>query len=95
MQIQITSKKLEVTDAMKSHLENKMRKIKKHFDHIISAHVIFSTERGKHIVEATVHISGNELFAKNDESDMYASIDGLVDKLDRQIIKYKEKLKRH
>ena len=67
----------------------------RHFDHVTDVHVVLSVEKLRHTAEATVHISGGKLFADSTEEDMYAAIDGLADKLSRQITKHKEKLTDH
>ena len=72
-----------------------MGKLERHFDKVSNTHVILTLENLNHIAEATVHMSGNDIFAEASEGDMYAAIDALVDKLDRQVKKHKEKLKNH
>jgi putative sigma-54 modulation protein len=72
-----------------------MEKLERHFDKVSNTHVILSMENVTHKAEATVHMSGNDIFAEANEADMYAAIDSLVDKLDRQVKKHKEKLKNH
>ena len=95
MQINITGHHVEVTDALREYVSEKMEKLKRHFDHVTNVHVILTVEKQQQKAEATVHASGADLFAQHDTEDMYASIDGLVDKLDRQIIKHKEKITDH
>ena len=95
MQIQITGRQIEMTDAIKEFVHNKFSKLERHFDHISQVHVILSVEKERQIAEAKVSISGGELFADSQESSIYAAIDTLIDKLDRQIIKHKEKIKSH
>lgn len=91
MQLNISGHHLEVTDALKSYVEEKLQKLERHYDHITNAHVILTVEKLHQRAEATVHISGAEVFADADCDDMYAAIDKLTDKLDRQILKHKEK----
>ncbi|MBT3348385.1 MAG: ribosome-associated translation inhibitor RaiA [Thiotrichales bacterium] len=95
MQLNITGNHIEVTEAMKSYVTEKMGKLERHFDHVTNVHVIFSIEKSGQKVEATLHISGGEIFAESVADDMYASIDALIGKLDRQVIKHKEKLQKH
>lgn len=95
MQIQITGKHIQVTDPIKEFIHSKFSKLDRHFDHITQAHIIISIEKERHISEATVGVSGKNLFAKSESTDMYSAIDMLIDKLDAQLIKYKEKLKNH
>lgn len=95
MQINLTGRHLEVTDPLKTFVNDKFARLERHFDHINNVHVILSVEKVRQIAEATMHVNGGELFANSEASDMYAAIDLLVDKLDRQVIKHKEKLNRH
>jgi len=86
---------MDVTPALKSFTEEKLDKLGKHFDKIMSINVVFDVEKLRQIAEATVHIAHGELHASAESDDMYAAVDGLVDKLDKQLIKHKEKLKNH
>jgi len=95
MQVSITGHHVEVTSAMKQHVEDKIGKIKRHFDHVTDVHVILTVEKLEQKAEATVQISGAKLFADDVQADMYGAIDNMVDKLDRQIIKHKEKVQAH
>jgi putative sigma-54 modulation protein len=95
MQINITGHHVDVTEALKNYVTEKFAKLERHFDHVTNVHVILTVEKQIQKAEATVHVSGQDLFAHNETQDMYASIDGLVDKLDRQIIKHKEKIGDH
>jgi putative sigma-54 modulation protein len=95
MQISITGRHLEVTDSMKAYVEEKVNKLKRHFDHVTNIHVILEVEKNMHKAEATVQVSGATLFAEEHQEDMYAAIDLMVDKLDRQILKHKEKISNH
>lgn len=91
MQINISGHHVEVTDALKDYVINKMDKLERHFDHITNMQVILTVQKQRQIAEATVHIAGGDIHGKAETEDMYASIDSLVDKLDRQILKHKEK----
>ena len=91
MQIKITGHHVEVTDALKNYVNEKFQRIERHFEHVIDTHVILSVEKLVQKAEATVHVNGANLFAEQEHSDLYAAIDGLIDKLDRQTIKHKEK----
>lgn len=95
MQLNITGHHVEVTDSLKAYVAEKLERLEKHFDHINNVHVILSVEKQRQKSEATVSISGATLFADCTQDDMYASIDSMTDKLDRQIKKHKEKLKDH
>lgn len=91
MQINISGHHVELTDALRDYVNNKMEKLERHFDHITTTQVTLSVEKLRQIAEATVHVSGADLFAQAESQDMYASIDALIDKLDRQILKHKGK----
>ena len=95
MQIELTGHHIEVTDSLRDYVNEKMAKLERHFDKVSNIHVILEVEGGRHKAEATVHMSGHDVFANCTEEDMYAAIDGLVDKLDRQVKKYKEKITNH
>ena len=91
MQIKITGHHVEVSDALKNYVNEKFQRLERHFEHVIDTHVILSVEKLVQKAEATVHVNGANLFAEQVHSDLYAAIDGLIDKLDRQTIKHKEK----
>ena len=91
MNLKLTGNHVEITDAMREYVISKIGKITRHFDHVIDVSVILSVEKLKQKAEANVHIRGKDIFVEADSEDMYASIDSLVDKLDRQILKHKEK----
>jgi len=95
MQINLTGRHVDITDSMKNYVDTKFAKLERHFDHINNVHVILDVEKLNQKAEATLHVNGGEIFATNVHDDMYAAIDGLIDKLDRQVIKHKEKLSRH
>ncbi|MCE7913679.1 MAG: ribosome-associated translation inhibitor RaiA [Nitrosomonas sp. PRO4] len=91
MNLKLTGNHVEITDAMRDYVISKISKITRHFDHVIDVSVILSVEKLKQKAEANVHVRGKDIFVETDSEDMYASIDSLVDKLDRQILKHKEK----
>jgi putative sigma-54 modulation protein len=95
MQVSITGHHVEVTQALKTHVEEKLGKLTRHFDNVVDVHVILTVEKLEQKAEATVQISGAKLYAEDVQEDMYVAIDNMVDKLDRQIVKHKEKLKDH
>ncbi|RUO33447.1 ribosome hibernation promoting factor [Aliidiomarina sanyensis] len=95
MQINLTGHHVEITEALRDYVDSKFAKLERHFDHINNVHVILNVEKLLQKAEATVHLNGGEVFAASEHQDMYAAIDGLIDKLDRQVIKHKEKLKKH
>jgi putative sigma-54 modulation protein len=95
MNLQLTGHHIDITPALRAYVENKLERLTRHFDHVIDANVVLTVEGLQQIVEATLHVRGKDLFAEAREPDMYAAIDVLVDKLDRQIVKHKEKLTDH
>ena len=95
MQINLTGHHVDITDSLRDYVETKFTKLERHFEHINNVHVILNVEKLKQKAEATLHLSGTEVFATSERTDMYAAIDALIDKLDRQVIKHKEKAKRH
>jgi putative sigma-54 modulation protein len=95
MNLQITGRHLEVTDAIREFINEKLVRLERHFDHITGIHVILDVVKDTHIAEAKINLSGSEVFAESKMDDLYAAIDTLLDKLDRQVLKYKEKIKNH
>lgn len=95
MQINLTGHHVEITDSLRDYVDTKFTKLERHFDHINNVHVILNVEKLNQKAEATLHLKGGEVFATSEHNDMYAAIDSLIDKLDRQVIKHKEKIKRH
>lgn len=95
MQINLTGHHVDITESLRDYVDTKFAKLERHFEHITNVHVILNVEKITQKAEATVHLSGAEVFATSEHEDMYAAIDGLIDKLDRQVVKHKEKLKRH
>ncbi len=95
MQLNVTGHHIEITPALQTYVTNKFERLERHFDHVTNVHVVLTVEKLRHHAEATLHLSGAEVFADATEEDMYAAIDVLVDKLDRQIKKHKEKLTDH
>lgn len=91
MNLQITGHHVQVTPAIREYVSSKMERVTKHFDHVIDVNVILSVVKLQQKIEATVHVRGRDIFCESTEEDMYAAIDGLIDKLDRTIIKHKEK----
>ena len=91
MNLHLSGHHLEVTPAIRDYVTGKLDRITRHFDHVIDVNVILSVEKLKQKAEASVHLSGKDIFVESDDADMYAAIDILIDKLDRQIIKHKEK----
>lgn len=92
MQLSLTGHHVEITEALRNYVEEKLERLERHFEHVTNVHVILSVSKLQKKAEATVHLSGADVFAEAVFEDMYASIDALVDKLDRQVLKHKEKL---
>ena len=95
MQLTITGHHLEITVPLREYVESKMERLQRHFDQITATHVILTVETMVQKAEATIHIAGGDLFAHAESEDMYAAIDALADKLDRQLIKHKQKHRGH
>lgn len=91
MQITVSGHHVEVTPALRDYVNNKLSKLQRHFDNITNTAVTLSVEKLVQKAEANVHVAGADLFATCESEDMYAAIDSLTDKLDRQLIKHKEK----
>jgi putative sigma-54 modulation protein len=95
MQLSITGHHIEITPALRKYVDTKMERLERHFDHVTNMHVVLSVEKVRQKAEATLHVSGANLFANSEHEDMYAAIDALADKLDRQIKRHKEKMQDH
>ena len=91
MNLQLTGHHLEITAAMRDYLHSKLTRISNHFDHVIDIKVTMRVEKLAQKVEATLHVPGNDLHAECADENMYSAIDMLTDKLDRQVLKHKEK----
>ena len=95
MNISLSGHHVEITPALRAYLTNKLERVQRHFDHVTDMTVVLSVEKLRQKAEATLHVSGASLYADAEDGDMYAAIDALADKLDRQIKKHKEKLTDH
>ena len=95
MQINITGHRLEITPAIRAFTEEKFEKLERHFDHITAINVVYDVEKLRQIAEATVYVAKAELHASAESDNLYAAIDSLIDKLDRQLLKHKDKLHDH
>jgi putative sigma-54 modulation protein len=91
MNLNLTGRHLEITPAIREHVISKLDKVKRHFDNVIDINVILSVDKLKQMAEASVHLSGKTVFAETEDSNLYVAIDNLIDSLDRQILKHKEK----
>jgi putative sigma-54 modulation protein len=95
MHIHITGHHIEVTTSLRTFTEEKFNKLERHFDQITAINVVFDVQKLRKIAEATILVSKGELHASAESEDMYAAIDLLVDKLNRQLMKHKEKILDH
>jgi putative sigma-54 modulation protein len=95
MQLSVTGHHIEITDSLRHYVGTKLAKIERHFDHMTDIHCVLTVEKLQHKAEATIHVGGGTIHAEQTELNMYAAIDILVDKLDRQVKKHKEKLTDH
>ena len=97
MNLHLTGHHLEITPAIRDFVSSKLQRVTHHFDHVFDVNVVLTVEKLQHRIEANVHVRGKEIFCESADADMYAAIDGLVDRLDRTIIKHKEKslMRRH
>ncbi|MGQ5522483.1 ribosome hibernation-promoting factor, HPF/YfiA family [Chitinimonas sp. PSY-7] len=91
MNLNISGHHLEVTPAMREYVEAKLERVTRHFDHVIDMNVIVSVEKLQQKIEVTVHVRGKDIHVEAVQPDMYAAIDLVADKLDRQVLKHKEK----
>ncbi len=100
MNLTISGHHLEVTPALRSYVTSKMDRIKRHFDQVVDVKVLLTLENPKEKelrqkAECNIHIKGIELFAESAHADLYAAVDDLVDKLDRQVVRHKDRLQSH
>jgi len=95
MQINLSGHHVDLTPAIKSYINSKLDRLEKHHDRITSTNVILSVDKLRQKAEASIHVSGKDFFADSESENLYAAIDLLTDKLDRQLIKYKEKIRNH
>jgi len=91
MQINLTGHHIDITESLRAYVDSKFERLARHFDHVLNVHVILSVEKLRQKAEATMHINGAKVFADSVHEDMYAAIDTLIDKLDRQVLRHKEK----
>ncbi len=95
MNLIVTGHHVDVTSSMRNYVTEKMERLQRHSENLFGIHVILSVEKVRQKAEATVEVAGTKLYADTTEPDMYAAIDLLADKLDRQLIRHKEKQKKH
>jgi putative sigma-54 modulation protein len=95
MNLNITGHHIEVTPALREYVSGKLDRVIRHFDHVTSAHVVLTVEKLEQKAEVTLHVKGKDIFADSSDTDLYAAIDKLIDKLDRQVLKHKGKQNDH
>lgn len=95
MQLAISGHHLDITSAINNYVESKFEKLDRHNSSITKAHVILSVEKLEQKAEADIHVTGGNIHAEVVDTDLYAAIDKMVQKLDRQLIKHKEKHRNH
>lgn len=95
MNLQLTGQHVEITPAIRDYVLSKLERINRHFDHVIDVNVVMTIEKLDQRIEANVHLSGKDIHVEANDADMYAAIDCLSDKLDRQILKHKERFQVH
>lgn len=95
MNLTITGHHLEVTPAIRDYIESKLDRVIRHFDHVTNVSVILTVEKLVQKAEVTLHVRGRDIFVEAESEDMYATLDNLMDKLDRQVLKHKEKSSEH
>ena len=91
MNLNLTGNHLNITPAIRDYVLSKLERVNRHFDHVIDVNVVMSVDKLQHKIEVNLHTRGKDIHAEAVEGDMYAAIDALADKLDRQVIKHKEK----
>jgi putative sigma-54 modulation protein len=95
MNLNLSGRHLEVTPAIRSYVLEKLSRVTRHFDQVIDLNVILSVDKLQQKVEVSLHVAGRDIHAESIDADMYAAIDAVADKLDRQVVKHKEKLTIH
>jgi putative sigma-54 modulation protein len=95
MNLQIHGNHIEVTPALRDYVAGKLARIERHFDQVIDASVQLTVEKLRQRAEITLRLRGNNIHVESVEEDMYAAIDTLVDKLDRQVLRHKDRVKDH
>jgi putative sigma-54 modulation protein len=100
MNLTISGHHLEVTPALRSYVTDKLDRITRHFDQVVDVKVLLSIENQtekerRQKAECNIHVKGNNMFAESAHQDLYAAVDDLVDKLDRQVVKHKDRIRNH
>ena len=100
MNLTISGHHLEITPALNNYVKTKLDRITRHFDQVVDIKVLLTVEKQKEKdrrqrAECNIHVRGNDLFAESSHEDLYAAVDDLVDKLDRQVVRHKDRLQNH
>ena len=95
MNMKITGHHVELTPAIREYASNKLERVIRHFDHVTSVHVILSVDKLVEKAEVTLHVKGKDIDADATDANLYAAIDLVTDKLDRQVVKHKERVSDH
>ena len=95
MNLNLTGNHLDITPAIRDYVIAKVGRVKRHFDHVIEVNVVMSVDKLQHKIEVNLHTRGKDIHVEAIEADMYAAIDVVADKLDRQVLKHKEKRNGH
>jgi putative sigma-54 modulation protein len=95
MNLNLTGNHLAITPAIRDYVGSKLHRVTRHFDHVIDVTVVLAVEKLRHKIEVNLHTRGKDIHVEAVEEDMYAAIDALADRLDRQVVKHKEKLALH
>ncbi|MDH4173052.1 MAG: ribosome-associated translation inhibitor RaiA [Betaproteobacteria bacterium] len=91
MNLNVSGHHLEITPALRTYVQEKLSRVTRHFDHVIDAHVVLSVDKLRQKAEVTLRVRGKDIHCASEEQDLYAAIDLVTDKLDRQVLKYKAK----
>ena len=91
MNLNLSGHHLDITPALRSYVQEKLGRVTRHFDHVIDAHVVLSVDKLRQKAEVTLRVRGKDIHCASEDLDLYAAIDLLIDKLDRQVLKYKDK----
>ena len=95
MNLNLTGHHLDITPALRDYVVAKLDRVTRHFDHVIDVNVVLTVDKLQHKIEVNLHTRGKDIHCEAVEADMYAAIDVLIDKLDRQVVKHKEKRAEH
>jgi putative sigma-54 modulation protein len=95
MNLHLTGRHVEITAAIRDYVVGKLDRINRHFEHVIDVNVIMTVQKLDQRIEANVHLSGKDIHVQCNDGDMYAAIDQLMDKLDRQVVRHKDKVQDH